>query len=470
MAPHLSSAKHSGPQPLLEAANNCNELWWRDPGLRTLNFWLAVLFLSPFMIGFDGSLIGGLLAIPQWLKAQSLGGLIGFLPTSYLMDKFGRRRSLFWEISWSLVQLQGKRFVDHGHHTLEHDLSSPGTVGSLFGSFFFLGAIVSAWTTFGTLHILSSWSWRIPTLMQILPAVIQASLIVFVAESPRWLVKMGRNAEAKNFFVTYHANGIEDGELALLENTEVCQMIHGEASEQTAGWLDYIRTGPNRKRLFITLMVALFAQCSGNGIVSYYFVLVLQSAGINGGLQIFNWLMVILASLFVDKVGRRKLFLGSSVAMLVTLIAVAICNERFLATGNISAGYCMIPFPFPFNGAYDFAYSPLPTLYTAEIHPFDLLAKGVSISFASAFGLGLFNQYVNQIALEAITWKYYLVFIAIVACQLPIIYFIFPKTKGLTVVEVRYLFEGGSTDSVLQDLRSKDRKQSMESLHVAENA
>ncbi|KAJ0133753.1 hypothetical protein HZ326_23185 [Fusarium oxysporum f. sp. albedinis] len=114
-SPHISTSSGPGrPQ------DNCNELWWRDPGMRTLNFWLAVLFLSPFMIGFDGSLIGGLLAIPQWLKdlglpnanqqglmiaAQSLGGLIGSLPTSYLMDKIGRRRSLFWEISWSLVQV-----------------------------------------------------------------------------------------------------------------------------------------------------------------------------------------------------------------------------------------------------------------------------------------------------------------------------------------------------------------------------
>lgn len=144
--------------------------------------------------------------------------------------------------------------------------------------------------------------------------------------------------------------------------------------------------------------------------VSYYFVPVLQSAGINGGLQIFNWLMVILASLFVDKVGRRKLFLGSSIGMLVTLIAVAICNERFLATGNKSAGYCMIPFPFLFNGANDFAYSSLPTLYKAEIHPFDLRAKGVSISLASAFGFGLFNQYVNQIALEASKCMHYCIF------------------------------------------------------------
>ncbi|ENH70239.1 hypothetical protein FOC1_g10012146, partial [Fusarium oxysporum f. sp. cubense race 1] len=53
---------------------------------------------------------------------------------------------------------------------------------------------------------------------------------------------------------------------------------------------------------------------------------------------------------------------------------------------------------------------------------------------------GLFNQYVNPISLEAITWKYYLVFIAVVACQLVIIYFIFPETKGSTVEEVRYFF------------------------------
>ncbi|KAM5362690.1 hypothetical protein ACJA88_013886 [Fusarium oxysporum] len=426
MAPHLSPAKHSGPQPLLEAANNCNELWWRDPGQRTLNFWLAVLFLSPFMIGFDGSLIDVLLATPHWLKdlglpnanqqglmiaTQSLSGLIGSLPTSYLMDKFGRRSyrasvlSIMGIIPWYTTCRKAPskplEFSDHlgvgiviclcAVPMLITELAHPrqrGIVGSLFGSFFFLGAIVSTWTTFGTLHISSSWSWQIPTLMQILSAVIQASLIMFVPESPRWLVKMGRNAEAKNVFATYHANGIEDDELALLEYTEVCQMINGKASEQTAGWLSYIRTGPSR-----------------NGMVSYYFVPVLQSAGINGGLQIFNWLTVILASLFVDKVGRRKLFLGSSIGMLVTLIAVAICNERFLATGNKSAGYCMIPFPFLFNGAYDFAYSSLPTLYTAEIHPFDLRAKGVSISLVSAFGFGLFNQYVNQIALEAITWK-----------------------------------------------------------------
>ncbi|KAL7762839.1 hypothetical protein ACKLNR_006197 [Fusarium oxysporum f. sp. zingiberi] len=436
------------------------------------------------------------------IAAQSLGGLIGSLPTCYLMDKFGRRKVVILGGILVIGSATGQAFCRSWASylgtrlvlgvgiviclcavpVLITELAHPRqreTVGSLFGSFFFLGAIVPAWTTFGTLHILSSWSWRIPTLMQILPAVIQASLIMFVPESPRWLVKMGRNAEAKNFFVTYHANGIEDDEMALLEYTEVCQMINGEASEQTAGWLDYIRTGPNRKRLFITLMVALFAQWSGNGIVSYYFVPVLQSAGIttpaqqagiNGGLQIFNWLMVIFASLFVDRVGRRKLFLGSSIGMLVTLIAVAICNERFLATGNKSAGYCMILFLFLFNGAYDSAYSPLPTLYTAEIHPFDLRAKGVSISFASAFGFGLFNQYVNPIALEVITWKYYLVFIAIVACQLPVIYFIFPETKGLTVEEVRYLFEGGSTDSASHDLRSRDRKHSMESAHVVENA
>ncbi|KAG7410458.1 Lactose permease [Fusarium oxysporum f. sp. rapae] len=190
---------------------------------------------------------------------------------------------------------------------------------------------------------------------------------MFVPESPRWLVKMGRNAEAKNFFVTYHANGIEDDELVLLEQWNRQLLLRPGASKR---WHHYSFTASWHQR-----------RSSDLQLVDGHFGF----------------------PLFVDKVGRRKLFLGSRIGMLVTLIAGSVCNERFLATGNKSAGYCMILFLFLFNGAYDFAYSPLPTLYTAEIHPFDLRAKGVSISFASAFGFGLFNQDVNPIALEAIT-------------------------------------------------------------------
>ena len=46
-------------------------------------------------------------------------------------------------------------------------------ITSLYNSTWYLGSIVAAWTTFGTFRILNTWSWRIPSLLQGLPSIIQ---------------------------------------------------------------------------------------------------------------------------------------------------------------------------------------------------------------------------------------------------------------------------------------------------------
>ena len=80
--------------------------------------------------------------------------------------------------------------------------------------------------------------------------------------------------------------------------------------------------------MLLIALTAFFSQCSGNGLVSYYLHDILTSVGItdshkqsliNGGLQIWSFLVAICFSVFlVDKVGRRKLFLIAGVGMLVT--------------------------------------------------------------------------------------------------------------------------------------------------------
>lgn len=64
--------------------------------------------------------------------------------------------------------------------------------------------------------------------------------------------------------------------------------------------------------------------------------------------------------------------------------------------------------------------------------------------------LSAFNTYVNPIALAAITWKYYTVYIATLSVVLVIIYFYFPEIKGLTLDEISLVFDkgnrGGSSD------------------------
>lgn len=71
-------------------------------------------------------------------------------------------------------------------------------------------AIISAaLATYGTFRINSTWAWRLPSLLQGIPSVLQCALVLFAPESPRWLIKKGREAEALKTLAYYHADGNE---------------------------------------------------------------------------------------------------------------------------------------------------------------------------------------------------------------------------------------------------------------------
>jgi MFS family permease len=74
---------------------------------------------------------------------------------------------------------------------------------------------------------------------------------------------------------------------------------------------------------------ANLAQISGNGLVQYYLGAILNQLGIrdvttkttiNGCLSIYNFVIAVSASFFVEKIGRRPLFLISTAGMLVSFI------------------------------------------------------------------------------------------------------------------------------------------------------
>lgn len=62
------------------------------------------------------------------------------------------------------------------------------------------------------------------------------------------------------------------------------------------------------------------------------------------------------------------------------------------------------------------AFSPLIVTYTVEILPYPLRAKGLTVfNFSISVSL-VFNQYINPIALGAISWKYYVSFVIAAIC------------------------------------------------------
>ena len=65
----------------------------------------------------------------------------------------------------------------------------------------------------------------------------------------------------------------------------------------------------------------------------------------------------------VERIGRRPLWLASTVGMLVTMVVIMALSAKYAETGYRAFGVAVIPFFFLFFGAYDIAWTPLTYSY-----------------------------------------------------------------------------------------------------------
>jgi hypothetical protein len=174
------------------------------------------------------------------------------------------------------------------------------------------------------------------------------AVVWWIPESPRYYVSKGQPEKGLQILAHYHAEGNEADEVVQLEFTEITTALAMEKnSEHSSSYVDFVRTAGNRKRLLIVASFGLFAQWSGNGLVSYYLVLIMDSIGItdankqlliNGALTSFNLVTNLFFSFFVDDWGRRPIMLVSSAGMLVSFVIWTALSAKYDAHASSSLG------------------------------------------------------------------------------------------------------------------------------------
>jgi len=520
-----SAAVDSGINTLLDPRRK----WYNNRRIIALNGWIVLLLITSSTNGYDGSMMNGLQSLPQWqgyfhnpssselglLNAiQNVGGLAAYPFAPYLSDGIGRRPTVFIGavIMTIATALQGAAqssgmfigarfligfgltFAANAAPMLVSEIAYPryrAQLTATYNSLWYSGAIVAAWTTFGTFKINSTWAWRIPSVLQGLPSILQIVLIWFVPESPRYLISKGKNEKALDVLAYYHGDGNRDDPLVQYEFNEIKTAIEYDRTvAANVGWKSLFATPGNRKRMRIIIAIAFFSQWSGNGLASYYLNKILDDINItdsttqlliNGILAIWNLICALCASAMVERLGRRFMFLFSGIGMLVFFTAQTIAFSQFLMHGQPAAAHSVIAFIFLFYACYDVAFTPLIVAYTVEILPYPLRAKGFNVfNFTISLAL-IFNQYVNPIALVHITWKYYVVYCCWLAVECVFLYFYVVETKGLTLEETAAIFDGeDATNEILgnglnavdrgekqPDSPSLDEKENIESLERA---
>lgn len=106
-APHSKPTPGSAPSPGLP--DTPQRFWLLDSGMRRLNFWMFMCFLSSFASGYDGSFFSGLLTISPWFAdfgypdanmegvlgmSAILGLVAGPWVSQWLADRIGRPKTM----------------------------------------------------------------------------------------------------------------------------------------------------------------------------------------------------------------------------------------------------------------------------------------------------------------------------------------------------------------------------------------
>ncbi|KAL2699582.1 hypothetical protein AAEP93_009557 [Penicillium crustosum] len=467
----------------------CRVKWWKQRNMRVLYFYILVLIATNTANGFDNSMMNGLQALSYWQEyfnhpkgptlglfncVMSVGALAGLVILPYMLDRLGRRVCLVFGSSFMLlgVALQsgsinfsmfvGARFI-LGFGDIIVICTAPlliteiapaqdrAILVTISGATYHSGAFIAAWTTYGTLKIKNDWSWRAPSLIQGIFTLIMLAVVWWIPESPRYYVSKDQPEKALKMLAYYHAQGDESDEVVQVEFTEITTAIAMEKNGENSGsYVDFLRTPGNRKRLLIIISFGLFAQWSGNGLVSYYLNLIMDSIGIkdpnqqlliNGALTSFNLATNIAFSFFVDKWGRRPIMIISSAGMMVAFMVWTILSAKYYDHANSALGSGVLGMIFIYYLFYNLK-SGLIASYTTEILPYSMRAKGYTIMEFAMYIALFFNQYVNPIALDNIHWRYYIFYCCFLAVEVIVIYFLYVETRYMPLEEITKIFDG----------------------------
>ncbi|KIJ70212.1 hypothetical protein HYDPIDRAFT_77073 [Hydnomerulius pinastri MD-312] len=405
-----------------------------------------------------------------------IGCLIGALSNLWVGDLLGRRRTIvvggcimiigaiLQTTSYSYAQLVVARIVTglgNGLNTSTvpsyHAECSPaarrGSLIMIEGSLITFGIMISYWASG------SSAQWRVPIALQIILALIMIFGIGFLPESPRWLVKHGRNAEAVAVIAALEDKPFTDSEVqrtyhAIREAVEIENGFSGpedlgDATHKSRprSQLRELFTGgrsQNFRRASLGVINQCFQQITGINLITYYATILFQRLGLSdvtsrviaaaNGTEYF--LASLIAIFLIDRVGRRKLMLFGAVGQCLTMVLLAVLGSVKGGGAQVVSSVLL----FVFNSFFAVGWLGMTWLYPAEIVGLRIRAPANALSTASNWIFNFMVVMVTGPSFNNISWGTYIVFAALNAFIVPIVYFFFPETAGRSLEDMDVIF------------------------------
>jgi len=427
----------------------------------------AVAALGGLLFGFDTAVISGTIPFIQpyfdlddislgWTVSSLLAGcIVGVISAGKPGDVFGRKKTLMVAAMLFLISAIGSAMstlhvvfivfrVIGGFAVGAASMLSPmyiseispaarrGQLVSLNQMAIVVGILLAFFSNYwlsGTGD--NNWRWMFAVMG--IPAFLFMVTLIFVPESPRWLVQKGRDSEAFNIL-----NRINGHESARMELDEIRDSILEER-----GTYKEVFSPRIRPVLLLGILLAIFSQVTGINSIMYYAPVIFQKTGIGtdsalmqtvtiGGV---NFLFTLVAIFWVDKIGRKPLLIGGTIGMAISLttLSLAFYLHKF-------EGFFILVFILLYIASFAASLGPITWVAISEIFPNKLRSKAMSVAIVSLWLANFvviltFPVILNRLGGGAA----FLIFDIMCVLLILFVFLKFPETKGKSLEELEKL-------------------------------
>ncbi len=274
-----------------------------------------------------------------------------------------------------------------------------------------------------------NWRWMLAVMG--LPALFFFISLLFVPESPRWLVQKGKTEEA--FGILSRINGSEK---ASTELRDIESSVHNEER----GTYREVFSKELRPLLMIGVLLAIFQQMTGINSIMYYAPIIFQKIGSGTSSALMQTIAVgavnltftIVSLKLIDRWGRKPLLIVGAIGMVVSLAVIAIVffTHHF-------EGYLILVFILIFIASFAVSIGPVAWVVIAEIFPNKLRSKAMSVAIVTLWTFTFLVSLTFPVILDRLGGGAAFAIFGVM-CLLLLFYVIFrlPETKGKSLEEL----------------------------------
>ncbi|KEH34918.1 sugar transporter [Medicago truncatula] len=294
-----------------------------------------------------------------------------------------------------------------------------------------------------------TWGWRLSLGLAVVPGAVMTIGAFLISDTPSSLVERGKIDQARKALQKIRGSSIDvEPELEeLFKWTEISKAVQQEPF-MTIFERQY------RPHLVMAFSIPFFQQFTGINIVAFYSPNLFQSVGLgnNGALLsavilgLVNLASILVSTAFVDRFGRRFLFITGGILLLVCLIAVSallalatgVDGTKHMSKGNATLVLVLLCF---YAAGFGWSWGPLTWLIPSEIFPLKIRTTGQSIAVGVQFIILFVLSQTFLTMLCHFKFGAFLFYAFWVAVMTLFIIFFLPETKGIAL-ESMYIIWG----------------------------